>query len=245
MGTAPMGTAPMGTAPMGAAPGHVAPLLRSHPWRRARGCELWQGRARSAAPRHRDSDNLTVPMGTAGGLQGSSVGELSTDPGPLQRGPRVLPPRGCAHHPGAATRHPSACSTPKPPAAHPHRGAPQVLQETRVLGGPKSTSPALGPPGALPEARLPSLPFSCPLASAQGWKLPPGGTWSRKGARRPRCPARCPRAALPTHGPPGSKHRGLPAHRGVPPRAQHCLEVRRWHWGQSHRNALAPSLPPR
>lgn len=47
---------------------------------------------------------------------------------------------------------------------------------------------ALGPPGALPQARLPSLLFGCTL-SAQGWKLPSGGTQSRKDARRPCCPA--------------------------------------------------------
>lgn len=241
MGTAPMGTAPCSVQPPGTSP----PCSGATPG--AGLVAVSCGRA-GPGPRHRGTVTVTTslrPRGTAGGLQGSSVGELSTDPGPLQRGPRVLPPRGCAHHPGAATQHPSACSTPKPPAAHPHRGAPQVLQETRVLGGHKSTSPALGPPGALPRARLPSLLSSCPLASAQGWKLPPGGTRSRKGARRPRCPARCPQAALPPHSPPGSKQRGLPAHTGVPPRAQHCLEVRRWHWGQSHRNALAPSLPPR
>lgn len=157
MGTAPMGTAPCSVQPPGTSP----PCSGATPG--AGLVAVSCGRA-GPGPWHHGTVTVTTslhPRGTAGGLQGSSVGELSTDPGPLQRGPRVLPPRGCAHHPGAATRHPSACSTPKPPAAHPHGGAPQVLQETRVLGGHKSTSQHWVPLGPSPE---PGSPPSCPVA---------------------------------------------------------------------------------
>lgn len=179
-----MGTAPMGTAPMGAAPGHVAPLLRSHPWRRARGCELWQGRARSAAPRHRDSDNLPAPTGHGWGAPRQQRGGAQHRPRPATTRATSPASTGLCPPPWGCHPAPQCLQHPKTTSCSPARwGTPSASGDTSA-GGTQKHIPALGPPGALPRARLPSLLSSCPLSSAQGWKLPPGGTWSRKGAHR-------------------------------------------------------------
>lgn len=213
----------MGAAPMGTAPGHVAPLLRSHPWHGARGCEEGLEARRSAQPRHPkagqgqvcDSDNLPAPAGHGWGAPRQQRGGAQHRPRPATTRATSPASAGLCPPPWGCHPAPQWLQHPKTASCSPARwGTPSASGDTSA-GGTQKHVPSTGSPRGPPPSQAPLPPVQLPPRQCPGLEVATRGSPEQEG---------CPTALLPSPVPTGSITAPRPTRQQAPgtPGAQGC-----------------------